>query len=647
MNEPVPFPSLPTPTVGDMEAGATLDRVVAALPGGGEARPGQRAMADAVANAVASGRHLVVQAGTGTGKSLAYLVPAICSGRKVVVATATLALQDQLARKDLPFLEAALDQPFRWCVLKGRANYLCLQKAAEIGQAGEGTEPALELEGLDDDDTRRQVVQILEWARSDPVGDRAGLGFEPPPRVWASLSAGSEECPGAARCPMGEACFAEAARRRAEESDVVVVNTHLYALHLASGGNVLPDHDVVVFDEAHQLEDITCLAFGLELSAARFLAAARAVRGVLVDVEPPAGLEAAGLALDGALAPFRGRRVPPGALAEPLALARTRLDAATAALRRLRPAPGTKAAARAQRAVKLVSSLADDVRRAADPSEREVAWVEEGFGGRAVLRVASVDPGPRLADACWSKHTAILTSATIPPGLPARLGLPPGTYDTCDVASPFAYRDQALLYVARHLPDPRDPSFEAAMLDELEALIRAAGGRTLALFTSWRAMRAAVDALRSRLPWRLWAQAELPKPALLTAFARDETSCLFATMSFWQGVDVPGPAVSLVVLDRIPFPRPDEPLAAARREAAGEAAFAAVDLPRAATLLAQGAGRLIRAASDRGVVAVLDRRLATMGYRRALLAQVPPMRRTVSRREVVEFLTRATGGGRC
>jgi ATP-dependent DNA helicase DinG len=626
-----------------VDAAAALDRVVAALPGGGEPRPGQRAMAEAVAAAIDSGRHLVVQAGTGTGKSLAYLVPAICSGRKVVVATATLALQDQLARKDLPFLADALDGSFRWCVLKGRANYLCLQKAVELGQA-DGDDPALDLKDLADDDTRRQMVRILEWARSDPVGDRAGLDFEPSPRTWASLSAGAEECPGAARCPMGESCFAEAARRRAEEADVVVVNTHLYALHLASEGNVLPDHDVVVFDEAHQLEDIACHAFGLELSAARFRGAARAVRSVLADGARAGELEGAGLVLDDALGAFRHERVPPGALAEPLAVARARLDAAAAALRRVHPTPGTKAAARAQRALKLVSSLADDVRRATVPDEREVAWVEDGPAG-PVLRVASIDPGGRLAATLWSERTAILTSATIPPGLPARLGMPAGTFDTSDVGSPFAYREQALLYVARHLPDPRDPRYEAAMLVELEALIRAAGGRTLALFTSWRAMRAAVQALRPRLPWRLLEQAELPRPALLAAFASDETSCLFATMGFWQGVDVPGPAVSLVVLDRIPFPRPDEPLVAARREAAGDAAFATVDLPRAATLLAQGAGRLIRTATDRGVVAVLDRRLATMGYRRSLLALVPPMRRTVSRDEVVGFLAAGRAAG--
>jgi ATP-dependent DNA helicase DinG len=237
----------------------------------------------------------------------------------------------------------------------------------------------------------------------------------------------------------------------------------------------------------------------------------------------------------------------------------------------------------------------------------------------------------------------VLTSATIPPHAPERLGIAKGTYEQLDVGSPFDYRTHALLYVAAHLPDPRDPRYEKASHDELERLIRAAGGRTLALFTSWRALRSATEALAERdLPHRILAQDDLPKPALVKAFTDDETSCLFATMGFWQGVDVPGRSLSLVVLDKLPFPRPDEPLTQARRERAGEAAFSLVDIPRAATLLAQGAGRLIRTADDRGVVAVLDPRLATKGYRRDLLAPVPPMKRTVTFDEVAAFLAAAT-----
>jgi len=236
--------------------------------------------------------------------------------------------------------------------------------------------------------------------------------------------------------------------------------------------------------------------------------------------------------------------------------------------------------------------------------------------------------------------TAILTSATIPPRLTERLGLAGSAVDELDVGSPFDYRSHALLYVARHLPDRRRDDSEPALHEELEALIRAAGGRTLALFTSRRATEAASSALRSRLPYRVLEQGELPKGRLLSAFAQEESSCLFATLGFWQGVDVPGRSLSLVTLDRLPFSRPDDPLMQARRDRAGKAAFSLVDLPRAATLLAQGTGRLIRSAQDYGVVAVLDPRLATAGYRGVLLAGLPPMRRTTERRQVEVFLRR-------
>ena len=241
--------------------------------------------------------------------------------------------------------------------------------------------------------------------------------------------------------------------------------------------------------------------------------------------------------------------------------------------------------------------------------------------------------------------TGVLTSATVPIGLADRLGLPAEDTDALDVGSPFDYRNHAMLYVARALPDRRRPESEPALHDELETLINAAGGRTLALFTSWRAMNAAVDALRPRLGFPILSQSDRPKAALVEAFRASEPSCLFATLGFWQGVDLPGRTLSLVTLDRIPFPRPDEPVLQARRERAGAGAFAAVDLPRAGTLLAQGAGRLIRNAEDRGVVAVLDSRLATARYRGALLARVPPMKRSVDRAEVEAFLHHITTDG--
>ena len=276
-------------------------------------------------------------------------------------------------------------------------------------------------------------------------------------------------------------------------------------------------------------------------------------------------------------------------------------------------------------------------------TDDEVAWVDGGARSPS-LRVSPIDVGPLLAEQLWGTVTGVLTSATVPLGLADRLGLPPESSDALDVGSPFDYRSHALLYVAQSLPDRRRPESEPALHDELEILINAAGGRTLALFTSWRAMHAAVEALRDRLPFPVLAQSDLPKPALIEAFRDDEATCLFATLGFWQGVDIPGRTLSLVTIDRIPFPRPDEPVLQARRDRAGPGAFNAVDLPRAGTLLAQGAGRLIRSANDRGVVAVLDSRLATARYRGALLARVPPMKRTVDRAEVEAFLRDITAG---
>jgi ATP-dependent DNA helicase DinG len=612
--------------VGVAEA---LERVVAALPGGGEARPGQLEMAEATAAVLESGGQLVVQAGTGIGKSMAYLVPVIMSGRTTVVATATKALQDQLATKDLPFLKEHLGRPFTFAVLKGRANYLCLQKAVEIGDGDE----QLVLEDVRDDDLGafgKELMRLLKWAKTSDSGDRAELDFEPRPRAWAQLSVTARECPGALKCPQGEACFAEAAHRRAASTDIIVVNTHLYATHLATGGWLLPEHEVVVFDEAHALEDIAASAFGLELGEGRFTALARSIRAAAP--EEADDLETAGRRLGDALEAERGQRVSSSQLEGVLAAAG---EAVRRSLAAVRSDEGDEN--RRTRAVKAASALAEDLVTAASSSDDDVAWVEGG-PGQPTLRVAPIEVGPLLAERLWgSVRTAVLTSATIPSNLPLRLGLPPD-HRQLSVTSPFDYERQSLLYCAAHLPDPRRPEYEAATRAELEALVRAAGGRTLALFTSWRAMRAAAEALAPVLPWRVLTQDELPKPALLAAFTGDETSCLFATMGFWQGVDVPGAALSLLVIDKLPFSRPDEPLMRARRDRAGAAAFRTVDLPRAASLLAQGAGRLIRSTTDRGVVAVLDPRLASAGYRWELIQALPPMARTKDRAEVERFL---------
>ena len=626
--------------VSDAErAVAGLARLAAATDGG-ERREPQARMAAAVAEAIDRGRHLLVQAGTGTGKSWAYLVPAILAGRRTVVATATKALQDQLAGKDLPFLQAHLDHPFEFAVLKGRSNYACRQRIAEL--TGDGQ---LALDGLAERASKLELASLKLWAATSETGDRAELSAEPSPQAWAAISVSAQECPGAKRCPQGEACFAEAARRRAGEADVVVVNLHLLGLDLASGGVVLPDHDVVVVDEAHQLEDVVSETGGFEIGAGRFTNLARSVKAILDDPATVDDVEATAGVLDEVLADHVDRRlrtVPPE-VADVLALGRARLDRVQAALRAIPDDAGDDVAARKTRAVQLTTVLADDLAAAATIPDGSVAWVE-GPDRSPRLRVAPIDVADLLRRGLWEQGPVVLTSATLPAALAERVGLDEDDdHVQLDVGSPFDFEHHGLLYCAAHLPDPRQPAFVDAVHDELAALIAAAGGRTLALFTSFRAMDAAIEALRPRLTTPILGQRDLPKPALVAAFAADESASLFATMGFWQGIDVPGRTISLVTLDKIPFPRPDDPLLQARRELAKAEAFRTIDLPRAATLLAQGAGRLIRTATDRGVVAVFDPRLATArSYRWDLLRALPPFPRTKDRAEVERFLQTIT-----
>jgi ATP-dependent DNA helicase DinG len=650
-----------------------LARVTAQMPSG-EERPQQQHMCRAVGAALTDGTHLVVQAGTGTGKSLAYLVPAVLSGKKVVVATATKALQDQLAEKDLPLVAAGLGVPVSFAVLKGRSNYICRQRVAEVGHGGiqPGLGESVDVASERDDSAGpeaepapeglvEQVRTLLEWSEHTTSGDRAELSFEPSSRAWAMVSVGPRECPGAFNCPSGNRCFTEAARDQAAAADIVVVNTHLYGAHLASGGAVLPEHEVVVFDETHELEEVMTSALGVEVTPGRFRALATSARPLVQegDADRLARLASAGDELGLLLADRVGTRVlhveatPPvddRPLADLLVRCADLAGRVADALRRSDPTPSlltpdtgsSERASRKTRAVGAASHLTDDLHRLLSRGDGEVAWVD-GSRRNPRLRLSPIDVGPALAATLWGEVTAVLTSATVPPRLVQRVGLAPSATTQLDVGSPFDYRAHALLYVARHLPDRRAPESEAALHQELALLIAAAGGRTLALFTSHRATEAAVAALAPDLPYTLLRQGDLPKGRLLEAFAEDETSCLFATLGFWQGVDIPGRALSLVTLDRLPFPRPDDPLLQARRERAGAGAFSLVDLPRAATLLAQGSGRLIRTADDRGVVAVLDPRLATASYRGVILATLPPMRRTVERGDVEEFLRQALG----
>lgn len=618
-----------------------LAAVVAQLPGGGEPREGQREMAAAVGRTMRDGGHVIVQAGTGTGKSLAYLVPAARAGKKVIVATATKALQDQLAGKDLPFVAEHLDREFSWAVLKGRSNYVCRQRLAEIaGTSAKAKGAQFSLDVLAERAPSDELKRIAAWADETPSGDRAELTWEPSVAAWSAVSVGAKECPGSTRCPKGDECFTELARRRAAEADVLVVNLHLYGLDIEAGGVILPEHDVVVIDEAHQLEEIISVTNGLEIGAGRFPAAARAIGAILDDPSLVADVSALGPLWTEALEPLVGQRqrgALPDGVAAVVALAIGRLERGQAALARIDAPPDSDARSRKLRAQKQVGALVDELTLVVDIPNIDVAWVE-GPAHNPSWRLAPIDVSELLANGRWNQVSAVLTSATIPAGLAERVGLP-ADHDQLDVGSPFDYEHNALLYCAAHLPQPRAAGFDDAVADELEALIGAAGGRTLALFTSWRALEAALATLRQRLDMKLLGQRDLPKPALIAEFLADEATCLFATMGFWQGVDIPGRSLSLLTIDRLPFPRPDDPLLQARRELARQDAFRTVDLPRAATLLAQGAGRLIRTASDRGVVAVLDPRLATnASYRWDIIGALPPMPRTRDRAEAESFL---------
>lgn len=628
-----------------------LEIATSALPNS-ESRPGQKEMAHEVADALAEGTHLIVQAGTGTGKTIAYLVPAIVAGKKTVVTTATKALQDQLANKDLPFLVKELSQyvnrSVTFAILKGRSNYICRQRLAELsGEADHKTRKndspiLLELDEMSQS-VRREIELISEWAKTTKGGDMADISWSPSERAMKAVSVGSDECPGARRCPVGGTCFSENARFKASEADIVVVNTHLYGLHVASGGQLLPEHEVLIVDEAHGLEDIMSDTVGVTLHAGNFNFLAGVAKRIIADSKVISDVVNIGAMLDEVLSPTHGQRI-----SAPLPLGITavlvegrRIVARILDILRAIETKDDDSNQRKLRAQTLASRLADTIDVALKTDDTYVPYVS-GTVDHPKLEIAPLDVGPVLDAGVWQKTTAILTSATVPNKMAERIGLPVSRTRMCNVESPFDYQSNAVLYCAKHLPNPNSPDFTKLMHDELFHLIAAAGGRTLALFTSYRALDLAVEAMRKRLPNTILSQREYQKTQLVKLFTEDESSCLFATSGFFQGIDIPGRTLSLVTIDRIPFPRPDDPLLSARRDAIGDRAFREIDLPRAATLLAQATGRLIRNATDRGVVAVFDPRLGNAGYRRDILESMPPMRKSVDRSEVEIFLQTIT-----
>lgn len=610
---------------------ATVDRLERA-----ESRPGQVSMAKEIASAIESGRHLIVQAGTGTGKSLGYLVPVALSGRRTIVATYTKALQDQLATFDLPLvasvLEAELGRELTFSVLKGRSNYLCLQRVDEITDRNQ--------QQLDVDPKVTSAVKALvEWSNETTTGDSGDIDWPLPDSAWRQVSVTSDECPGARKCPRGHDCFAERARSLAQESDVVVVNTHLYALDVASDGAILPEHELVIFDEAHQLEDVVSSSASIALSPGRVASMASTIRAVLADDALYARFGRVGTTLTSVLAPRSGNRLTlplDQAISDALVELRLCTDDALTAVQGI-SSENESVKQKALRAVTTATRLIEQIDACLMATATYVAWVS-GSAERPTLELAPLNVAPLLAERVWSKRTAVLTSATIPASLPQRVGIDMATCDAIDVGSPFDYENSGYIYCAKHLPPPGTDSRDDAVNSEILELITAAGGRTLALFTTYRAMHLAADYVEQNSDFPVLRQDDLPKMALVEAFSERPEACLFATAGFFQGVDVPGETLSLVIIDKIPFPRPDDPLLSARRDAIGQTAFAEIDIPIAATQLAQAAGRLIRTSSDKGVVAILDPRLATKSYGRLLGAQLPSLKRTITRSEVLSYL---------
>jgi len=653
---------LPVHAVDPADVDTALAAMVARLPGGAM-RPQQVAMAHAVARGITDARPTLVEAPTGVGKGMAYLVPAaLASGSEpIVVATATKTLQQQLVDSDLPAL-AKQFPGLSYAILKGRSNYLCRDKLADAEQ-GQATFSFR----ADEDET----AQLLEWAEETATGDEAELPDAISGRLFREFTVGPRECTGT-KCAFYDECFAEQARGRAFGSNIVVTNVHMLLLDAAigadsfdvdddpvsddrpAGGFALPRHRIAIIDEAHKLPDIASRVLGTELSGGRLRAAARTI-GAMVEDGTVDALRDDAATLDeyfDTWAEDRDGRLEHGdeswasvlrQVAGHVTAARSEVDA--------HETDDERAQARRQRARLALSSLAADIAALAEADADTVVWVEPSSGRRRPsMTSAPLDVAPLLRRLLFDTRTVIATSATLAVG---------GTFDhvthqfgleqrhdplTLQVGSPFDHRANSLLYVPKEWPDPRHRDWPQLYRERALQFVLAAGGRAMLLHTSYRNLNDTVEWIRPRLEEAgisLHVQGEGPTGRLIERMRADETSVLAGTTSFWEGVDVPGDALGLVVIDKLPFPRRGDPLLDARREAAeaaGGLGFQEVDIPATATLLAQGAGRLLRRVDDAGVVAVMDSRLATRGYRRSILATLPPFRRTINTDEVERFL---------
>ncbi|OFQ45440.1 ATP-dependent helicase [Corynebacterium sp. HMSC076D02] len=623
-----------------------LDTAVEAL--GGARRDGQMKMANAVTRALESERHLAVQAGTGTGKSLAYLVPAIRhaqnSGHTVIVSTATLALQRQLVERDLPrlvdALEAVMEVKPTFAIMKGRSNYLCMNKVARAEELA--AEDAL-MEEQEVSRMGRHIQRIYEWADETESGDRDDLDPGVPDLAWRQVSVTSAECLGASRCPHGEDCFAEAARRKAADVNIVVTNHALLAIDAVSDINILPEHEVVIIDEAHELDGRITSVSTAEITGRAIKMAANRAKSLGAQGKDQRLSQMADefVMLLGEFPPGRWIDMPDNAKQQLTALGDTLRDCKEAIARAPEgeqtndPETFAERQNLANHLVTMSEAVARilDVFATGDPSAQEdVVWVERDERSMIdTLAVAPLSIAGMLHEKLFGEQTVVLTSATLALGgrfdaMAAQWGMPKGTWDSLDAGTPFNPAEKGILYVAKHLPQPGRDGLATETLEEMRELIMAAGGRTLGLFSSRRAAEQAAQELKAKLPFDIYVQGEDSIGALVDKFSKNENSCLFGTLTLWQGVDVPGPSCSLVLIDRIPFPRPDNPLMQARTEAAqaaGRSGFMEVSATHAALLMAQGAGRLLRSINDRGVVAVLDSRLETKRYGGFLKASMP------------------------
>ena len=657
---------------------SALDAAVTAI--GGQPRSGQIEMAEAVANALTDRHHLLVQAGTGTGKSLAYLVPALVHGKKVLVATATLALQRQLVERDLPKIKAALDKELNrdisFAIYKGVGNYICLQKMNNAPNDPEA-QAIFEVSTLEADAKR-----LRAWAQSaNATGDRDDAP-EVDRRVWAANSVSGRECMGADECPSGSKCFAALAKSKAQTADIVVTNHTLLAIEIVDSHPILPERDAIVLDEAHEFMDRTTQAVTEEITAARVSRAANMARKHMPGKAGDALFKASekfakaigDYADDLKADPTKAGRLDklPAVLEAPLRAVKEGVSALTALISADSEIIDPNSMAERARVKGALNEISQTATKLLKPGHTHVLWFEPTY---STLYLAPLAVSDVLRGNLLTKTPVIATSATLTVGksfdaIAKNIGfviggkndeeneedesedddkamMDPANLQILDVGSPFDFANQGMLYLPKDLPEPGRDGPSKEMLTELGELIEAAGGRTLALFSSWRGVEAADEHLRNvlaelKIPIITQRRGDSVGP-LVEKFAKDERSILLGTISLWQGIDVPGPACTLVVIDRIPFPRPDEPVLSARAaeaDAAGGSGFMQISLPRAALLLAQGTGRLIRSLDDRGVVAILDSRIVNKRYGSILLNSMPPFWRSSDGAVIKEALRR-------